>query len=872
MSDAAPGAAVEPDVGESRPPRRGTVITLTTVVLLILAIGFTILGTGMPENAVANFDATSWLWSAARSEVDRVNGVTGRVDTRAKVKDAQHHDLQISQTDRYLILHDLTTGQVSALDLTTLQVSAVMPTTPGLGVSVALHGDAAFVVDAVQGQVRQLDPRTLSPIGDAITLPPGIVAGGFDGKGTLWVAVPSEGTVVAIRPALVGGDGGATASPTVARTVSVTQPGHDLELSVLDEGVAVLDNTIHALLKVKGDKVSGISVPIDKPAQLPSRTTGSAVPVTVVEDRRVVVLDDKTAHDFTVPGSGSLSPAVAFAGRVYCADAATGVIYEHDSTGRLIREIRINAAGGPIELEVREDHLFINAPDGSTARVVNQRYEVKEVDKYAEGVLGDDRPPPPPPQQKPPTPKKPVAQPPGKPEDVRASAGDASARVTWRKARDNGSPITKYVVEGGGQTITVGANQRTVTIRGLTNGETYRFTVHAVNAKGAGPKATSQPVTPSSEVPDPPEAVTATANPDGTVTVTWPQANGQGRKVRSYQVTAVTEGAQTPVGEVRDTEMTIPAGTFPYGTQVAFTVVTINDLNDGSDPSEPSNTVVPFTTPGPPRNLTASTVSNQRGTIQVSWQPAEANGRPIEKYVVSAGDAEQELTGTSITLTGLPDDQAVQVRVRAVNEAGDGPDATATARTIGVPTVTLQPAGPTAYNSVSVTFTPNNKFGAATCRLQISGGGSAQTACTTTPVTLTVNGLWPNRTYSFTVTVTNAAGTATATGTRQTTAMRFTVICPKNTNGYCNAGIYAYRVPSQKNANQAINPPLRVGATGTPQCYAVATDGDVVNATPWGGKNSNVWLRFSYSGTTAYFPWAWARLDGGDNYRMLPPC
>ena len=124
------------------------------------------LGIGAADNAVANFDASSWLWSSSRGEVDRVNGITARVDTRTKVKDAQNHDIQITQTDKYLILRDLDTGQVSALDLTTLQVSAVLPTTPGLGVSVALHGETAFVIDSVQGQVRQLDPRSLAPTGE----------------------------------------------------------------------------------------------------------------------------------------------------------------------------------------------------------------------------------------------------------------------------------------------------------------------------------------------------------------------------------------------------------------------------------------------------------------------------------------------------------------------------------------------------------------------------------------------------------------------------------------------------------------------------------------------------------------------------------
>ena len=67
--------------------------------------------------------------------------------------------------------------------------------------------DAAFVIDAVQGIVRQLDPRTLTPIGEPIRYPPGITGGIFDGTGRLWIAVPGEGTVSAITPAPLPSDG-----------------------------------------------------------------------------------------------------------------------------------------------------------------------------------------------------------------------------------------------------------------------------------------------------------------------------------------------------------------------------------------------------------------------------------------------------------------------------------------------------------------------------------------------------------------------------------------------------------------------------------------------------------------------------------------
>ncbi|GFJ86315.1 hypothetical protein Phou_104950 [Phytohabitans houttuyneae] len=143
---------------KGRKLKRGGIVTIATVLGLVAAMGLTILGLGAADHAVASYDASSWLWSSLRSEMARVNGVTGRVDTRLQIPKGQGHKMQVSQTDRFLILRDLTTGTVSSLDLATLQITATTKTVAGVGVSVALQDDKAFVVDAVQGVVRQLDP------------------------------------------------------------------------------------------------------------------------------------------------------------------------------------------------------------------------------------------------------------------------------------------------------------------------------------------------------------------------------------------------------------------------------------------------------------------------------------------------------------------------------------------------------------------------------------------------------------------------------------------------------------------------------------------------------------------------------------------
>ncbi|MEU7803160.1 fibronectin type III domain-containing protein [Micromonospora arborensis] len=868
--------AVRTDAPRPRSRLRGGLVTVGTVTALLAAMGLTVLGLGAADNAVANYDASSWLWSAARSELARVNGVTARVDTRTEIPNARQHPMQIAQTDRLLILRDLQTGQISSLDLATLQLSATTKTTPGLGVSVALHEDSAFVVDAVQGIVRQLDPRSLTPVGEPVRYPPGITGGTFDGKGRLWIAVPSEGTVSAITAAALpsapasAAPAGAGLSPKRVEAYDVAEASHELVVSTLDDGVAVLDRTAGKLVRVQGGEVHPTPLTLSGPAALPARTSGQRVPVTVPAERRVLVVGDGgEERAFTVPGEGDrLSPAVAWADRFYCADEATGTIYAFDAGGQLVETIR-GRANGPMELEVRENHLFINSPDAATARVVDDKHQVREVNKYANDVLGGDPPPVAPP---PPPPKKPRVGKPSAPRSVTAAAGNAQARVSWRPAAANGAEIIKYVVEGAGQRLEVGANQRAVEVKGLTNGETYRFAVHAVNAKGDGPSRNSNPVTPTAAVPDPPASVTAQERPDGTVLVKWPAANGQGNKIARYAVTASSAGANAPAGESTKTELVVPAGELEFGTQYAFTVVAVNDKGAGSAASPVSNTVVPFAAPGRPLDMSAGTVANQPGAVTVQWSPAEANGRPVTKYLVDVGGRVSEVADTRTTVTGLGNGQNVTVKVKAVNEAGAGPEATATARTVAEPRVTVTGSSATA-TSATVTFTVDAGGGQATCSVSTPGKPAKAGACSS----ITVSGLAPGTSYTFTVTATNAAGNGTATKAQATPPLYGIATCNNGPDGdqrtYCNEevdgrnGNEVFKVARQDNDQQVgwAKPGRRL------QAYCKKAGEDVDSWIYNNQKRSTWWVQVEFSGKN-YIPWAWLNLEGGDNINVLPTC
>jgi hypothetical protein len=865
---------------------KGYLVTMGTVLALTAGLGLTVLGLGSADQAVASYDAASWVWSEAKSEVARINGITAKVDTRVNVPKAGGHQIAIAQNDRFVILRDQTTGAIGTMDLSTLQERWVSSQTSGagLGVRVALDPHSAFVIDAVQGQVQQIDPATLGPIGAALHFTPGITGGTFDGKGRLWIASPSEGTVTAITPIAVpsgstgGQAAGTPAGPEQVRTTTVAPPSHDLVLSTMNDGVAVLNRTTNKLTTIRGDQTTDVTLPLAGPGTLPSKTDGLQVPVTVTDSRHVYVVNEKTGGrtDFAVPGDGTgLQPAVAWQGFFYVADSASGAVHVFDSAGQEQKGFGFKNPGGPLELEVREGYLFINAPNSSTARVVDDAHTVRTVDKYADDILGGDPPktpptPPPPPRK----PNKPLVSRPGPPRNVRAAAGNAIATVTWQAAAANGAAIQRYVVVGAGKTFQVGADQRSLVVNGLTNGETYQFAVHAVNKKGDGPAKTSNAVRPTSEVPDAPTAVTAEAKPDGTVVVNWPEANGQGLAISRYTVTAISEGGSAPVGDSTKTSMTIPAGQLEYGKQYAFTVTAVNEHGAGSKASPVSASVVPFTTPGKPLNLDASTDGSRAGAVKVAWQAPADNGRPITQYVVTAGGKSTQVSdGTAATLTGFDAGASVPVEVRAVNEAGQGDPATATASTVAKPRITVTGSNP-AWNKATVSFSTDDGGAASTSCKMTGGGGSTTGSCSS----LAIDGLKPGTGYTFTITATNVAGAAEATAKTTTDDLYGTATCHDGENGdtatYCDKDVSGrngneiFSVTEQDNDKQ-----VGWAKPGTKlQAYCKKSGSEIDSYIYNSHKKSTWWIQVNYSGKN-YIPWAWLNFaDDEATLNALPGC
>jgi hypothetical protein len=241
---------------------------------------------------------------------------------------------------------------------------------------------------------------------------------------------------------------------------------------------------------------------------------------------------------------------------------------------------------------------------------------------------------------------------PGAPTGVTATAGNASATVSWTApSSDGGSTITKYTVmpfigstAQTPVTVTGSPPPTSTTVTGLTNGTAYTFTVTATNAIGTGPaSAQSNSVTPSGPtVPGAPTGVTATAgNGSATVSFTAPASNG-GSPITSYTVTASPGGA-TATGSASPITVT----GLTNGTAYTFTVTATNAIGTGP-PSAASNAVTP--TAVGPITVDKTVFTDGSGTMTSPSLTTTTPNDLIVAFVSSDGPA--SIAGQSFTVTG----------------------------------------------------------------------------------------------------------------------------------------------------------------------------------------------------------------------------
>jgi predicted RNA-binding protein with TRAM domain len=418
-------------------------------------------------------------------------------------------------------------------------------------------------------------------------------------------------------------------------------------------------------------------------------------------------------------------------------------------------------------------------------------------------------------------------------------------------ASNGGAAISSYTVSASdttnpGTPITASGAASPITVTGLSNGDTYSFTVTATNVSGTGPASGSTTATPTG-VPGAPTNVTAVVGGStgtGTAAVSWtaPASNG-GAGISKYTVTSST-GSKTC--STTATPPAVPATTcnvtaLTNGTNYTFTVVATNASgNSAASVAGPVGGVVPSTTPATPSAPTV-VVAGLNGQATVTWTAPNNNGSTITGYTLNPTPACPGCTGLTAaasptTVSGLTNGTSYTFTLVATNANGNSAASSAsTAAVVGIPATPTAPAttstSTAGQDSVSwtapasasgpitgYTLTPNPAC--ATCTgLTVTGSPAATST--------TVGGLTAGTSYTFTLKATNASGTSAASTasagvvTGSPTAPT-NVVAQGGTPAASGALIVTWSAPASSGVG-TINSYTATSSTGSKTCTSTST-------------------------------------------------
>lgn len=361
---------------------------------------------------------------------------------------------------------------------------------------------------------------------------------------------------------------------------------------------------------------------------------------------------------------------------------------------------------------------------------------------------------------------------PDAPTALTAVAGNGQVNLSWTPGSNGGSAIDYYVVYQDGNALPNQVTGTAAAITGLTNGQSYSFTVAAHNFAGlssrSGP-ASSTPVA----VPGIPASFQAVSG-DAQVSMSWTAPGNGGAAIDYYIVYQNGIDVKHPTGTATNiTGLT-------NGQAYSFTVAAHSAVGTGPQSSSVSATPnVGLTVPGAPTGLTATQGDSQAA---LSWTaPTSNGGAAIDYYTVYVnGVARSNHYVTALaTITGLTNGQQYTFTVAAHNSVGTGLQSTAaTAVPSAVKTVPGAPTGlltTPGNGQVSLFWTaPSNNGGAAVDYYLVYVNGVARSDHYST-VSATVAGLTNGQQYSFAIAAHNSVGLSARSTSVSATPTKVTV-------------------------------------------------------------------------------------------------
>ncbi len=346
-------------------------------------------------------------------------------------------------------------------------------------------------------------------------------------------------------------------------------------------------------------------------------------------------------------------------------------------------------------------------------------------------------------------------------------AGDAQCVVTWNSF----NPATTYVdtlslivtrVSDSSAIATIpitplSLTERTVT--GLTNGVAYSFKLRATNT--SSPDATESVPYTQTPYPVPPTVTAVTAVPTNAGAVVSWTLPGNTTFVSSYRIDISTGGAVfRSVPDIPNNAMNQPITGLTNNTLYSFYVVSINPRTTAT--ASTFGTATPRGIPGTPTGLAKY---EDNGFIDISW--SQVGGLDVDGYKVSykragTGDAETYLsnivgaTNTSVSVTGLTNGVAYELRVRAYNNVSTGDAAIINGTPLHTP---FPPTGVTAspgITSINLSWTASTTPIASLSGYRIYVSGRVEPIIVSKDISsYTIENLVANTTYTVYMTATN---------------------------------------------------------------------------------------------------------------------
>ena len=267
-----------------------------------------------------------------------------------------------------------------------------------------------------------------------------------------------------------------------------------------------------------------------------------------------------------------------------------------------------------------------------------------------------------------------LASRPGAVTGLEAALGDARVTLTWTAAPDGGSPVTKhrYRQRAGDNayrnwadipnSAEGGTNGASYTVTGLTNNTAYTFQVRAVNARGEGPEATSNEVTPLPSTIQFERATQSTVESNAGVHVCLETSHPPSRRV---SIGLRYAGAPEEGTAIPGVDFLPEPGRFVYPAdenRACFDVEIIND--DLVEPPVETFYIYLVDAPGAvigePARLGVDILDIDTATVEIAPQSTAAEGSPLSFTVTLSQPLTYGEPGEGLTVTYRIEDITTQ--------------------------------------------------------------------------------------------------------------------------------------------------------------------------------------------------------------------